>query len=128
MPIFSVSCSIEELKPYKKRGIQLLNLRNLTRQHENITGVMIQTRLQFQAVLEQVFPEYKGVFGDLYSVVSLLTLSEFSSSIERASIKVRDRDRRSRKEIEEYNIIKSIPGIGEKIAATIISESGEIDR
>ncbi|WP_392085258.1 transposase, partial [Streptomyces sp. NPDC015350] len=32
------------------------------------------------------------------------------------------------KEIEEYNIIKSIPGIGEKIAATIISEVGEIDR
>lgn len=32
------------------------------------------------------------------------------------------------KEIEEYYIIKSIPGIGEKIAATIISEIGEIDR
>ncbi|MEC1523919.1 IS110 family transposase [Neobacillus niacini] len=32
------------------------------------------------------------------------------------------------KEIEESNIIKSIPGIGEKIAATIISEIGEIDR
>ena len=41
---------------------------------------MIQTKLQFQAVLEQVFPEYKGVFGDLYSVVSLLTLSEYPSS------------------------------------------------
>jgi transposase len=26
------------------------------------------------------------------------------------------------KEVEEYNIIKSIPGIREKIAATIISE------
>ena len=32
---------------------------------------MIQTILQFQAVLEQVFPEYKVVFGDLYSVVLL---------------------------------------------------------
>ncbi|MGG1647356.1 IS110 family transposase, partial [Peribacillus simplex] len=32
------------------------------------------------------------------------------------------------KEIEEYTILKSIPGIGEKIAATIISEIGEIDR
>ena len=32
------------------------------------------------------------------------------------------------KDIEEYNIIQSIPGIGEKIAATIISEIGEIDR
>ncbi|GED16816.1 Transposase [Aneurinibacillus migulanus] len=53
----------EELEPYKKRGVQLLNLRNLTRQHENITGVMIQTKLQFQAVLDQVFPEYRGVLG-----------------------------------------------------------------
>jgi transposase len=48
----------EELEPYKKRGIQLLNLRNLTRQHENITGTLIQTKLQFQAILDQVFPEY----------------------------------------------------------------------
>lgn len=182
----------EELEPYKKRGIQLLNLRNLTRQHENITGVMIQTKLQFQAVLDQVFPEYRGVFGDLYSVVSLLMLQEFPSSedILKASdetisnkikelcksrsirwanekaLKLKDAAARNpfektvyqshilslgmyiniilqykehlsrleseidalAKEIEEYNIIKSIPGIGEKIAATIISEIGEIDR
>ncbi|MDR7080572.1 transposase [Neobacillus niacini] len=182
----------EELEPYKKRGVQLLNLRNLTRQHENITGVMIQTKLQFQAVLEQVFPEYNGVFGDLYSVVSLLTLSEFPSSediIKASEENITDKifefckSRSSKwanekaiqlkaaaarnpfektvyqshilslgmyitmilqykehlskleseidalaKEIEEYNIIKSIPGIGEKIAATIISEIGEIDR
>lgn len=32
------------------------------------------------------------------------------------------------KSIEEYKILQSIPGIGEKIAATIISEIGEIDR
>ena len=70
----------EDLEPYKKRGIQLLNLRNLTRQHENITGIYVQTKLQFQAVLDQVFPEYRGVFGDLYSVVSLLTLLEFPTS------------------------------------------------
>ncbi|MEH7387710.1 IS110 family transposase [Bacillus sp. JJ1521] len=182
----------EELEPYKKRGVQLLNLRNLTRQHENITGVMIQTKLQFQAVLEQVFPEYKGVFGDLYSVVSLLTLSEFPSSEDILGVSeevisdkiyelCRSRSKRwakekaiqlkaaaarnpfektvylshilsidmyikmilqykehlskleseidaLAKEIEEYNIIKSIHGIGEKIAATIISEIGEIDR
>ncbi|MCP1490243.1 transposase [Peribacillus frigoritolerans] len=31
-------------------------------------------------------------------------------------------------ELEEYKIIQSIRGIGEKIAATIISEIGEIDR
>jgi transposase len=70
----------EDLEPYKRRGIQLLNLRNLTRQQENITGIFVQTKLQFQAVLDQVFPEYRGVFGDLYSVVSLLTLQEYPAS------------------------------------------------
>jgi transposase len=182
----------EDLEPYKKRGVQLLNLRNLTRQHENITGVLIQTKLQFQAILDQVFPEYRGVFGDLYSVVSLLTLSEFPSSedILEASLEtiadkiaqlcksrsyrwanekaielkaaanrnpfektlyqshilslsifiniiLQYKEHLSKleteidalaKEVEEYTIIKSIPGIGEKIAATIISEIGEIDR
>jgi hypothetical protein len=180
------------LEPYKKRGIQLLNLRNLTRQHENITGIFVQTKLQFQAILDQVFPEYKGVFGDLYSLVSLHTLQEFPSSedilkasedqltnkinefcksrsLKWAHEKAQNlKDAAARnpfqktiyqshslslsmyidmllqykehlskleaeidalaKEIEEYNIIKSIPGIGEKIAATIISEIGEIDR
>ena len=70
----------EDLEPYKKRGIQRLNLRNLTRQHENLTGIFVQAKLQFQAVLDQVFPEYRGVFGDLYSVVSLQTLLEFPTS------------------------------------------------
>jgi len=31
-------------------------------------------------------------------------------------------------QLEEYELLQSIPGIGEKIAATIISEIGEIDR
>ncbi|RKL64680.1 IS110 family transposase [Salipaludibacillus neizhouensis] len=182
----------EDLEPYKKRGVQLLNLRNLTRQHENITGNFINTKLQFQAVLEQVFPEYRGVFGELYSYVSLRILKEFKASediLKTSEDKLANRiadlcksrsekwayekaqklkEAASRnpfkktlyqshllsmdmyidmllqfkehlskleaeidtlaKEIEEYNIIKSIPGIGEKIAATIISEIGEIDR
>jgi transposase len=182
----------EDLEPDKRRGIQLLNLRNLTRQHENITGMFVQTKLQFQAVLDQVFPEFYGVFGDLYSDVSLLTLLAFPTSEEilesgEETIAKKIKEvckRRSQKwansqaekmmaaaaqnpfqktlyhslilslkvyikmlleykkhlskleneidvlakGIEEYKIIQSIPGIGEKIAATIISEIGEIDR
>jgi transposase len=185
-------CYKEDLEPYKKRGIQLLNLRNLTRQHENITGMYVQTKLQFQAVLDQIFPEYRGVFGDLHSIVSLLVLKEFPASEDILAIskdtlanKIKElcKSRSKRwaieksqklkaaaarnpfqktlyqshllslsmyinmllqykehlseldaeidtlaKEIEEYKIIQSIPGIGEKIAATIISEIGEIDR
>jgi transposase len=182
----------EDLEPYKKRGIQLLNLRNMTRQHEKLTGIVVQTKLQFQAILDQVFPEFKGVFGDLYSVVSLKTLLSYptstdvlaveeetlttqikelckSRSVKCAETKAKnliaaaernpfqqilyqshiltlemyikmlleyqkhlstfeDEIDALAKEIEEYKIIQSVPGIGEKIAATIISEIGEIDR
>ncbi|SFM43913.1 Transposase, partial [Paenibacillus sp. 1_12] len=51
----------EELEPYKKRGQYLMNLRYLTRQHESLTNMYVQAKLQFQAVLDQVFPEYHGV-------------------------------------------------------------------
>ncbi|WP_226530732.1 IS110 family transposase, partial [Metabacillus niabensis] len=182
----------EEVELYKKRGIQLLNLRNLTRQQETISGISTQTKLQLLTVLDQVFPEYRGVFGDLYSKVSLQTLSLFPTSehvlnttesvltdkilslctrrsekwakekaqklMEAAlrnpfqtnlyeshifnlkmliSIVLQYQEHLSKleaeidalaKEMEEYKIIQSIPGIGGKIAATIISEIGEIDR
>ncbi|MBS4214808.1 IS110 family transposase [Neobacillus rhizophilus] len=182
----------EDLEPYKKRGIQLLNLRNLTRQHESLTSIVVQIKLQFQTILDQVFPEFKGVFGDLYSVVSLQSLLEYPTSNdvllageETLAAKINElcKSRSYKwaetkakkliaaaernpfqetlyqshiltlemyikmllenqkhlstfeeeidalaKEIKEYKIIQSIPGIGEKIAATIISEIGEIDR
>lgn len=181
-----------DLEPYKQRGIQLLNLRHLTRQHENMTGMYVQTKLQFQSVLDQVFPEYCGVFGDLYSDVSLLTLQAFptsegvmETSEETIAKKIKElcKSRSQKwansqseklkaaadrnlfqktlfnslilsiniyikmlleykkhlsdlereidalaKSMEEYKILQSIPGIGEKIVATIISEIGEIDR
>jgi hypothetical protein len=137
-----------------------------------------------------VFPEYRGVFGDLLAVVLLLTLLEFPSSEDILSAseetltnkinefcnsrskrwanektyQLKDAAKRNpfektvyqshilslgmfinmllqykehlskleseidafAKEVEEYNITKSIRGIGEKITATIISE--KIDR
>ncbi len=182
----------EELEPYKKRGIQLLNLRNLTRQQESIAEVSAQTKIQLHTLLDQVFPEYRGVFGSLYSKVSLLTLLAFPTSevvlsvsereitekiaslcMSRSDAWANEKAKKLReaalrnpfqnklyqsnifnlellvkivlqyqehlskiaveidalaKEIEEYYIHQSIPGIGEKIAATIISEIGEIDR
>lgn len=182
----------EEFEPLKKRGAQLLNLRSLTRQHDSITKISVQTKLQFQALLDQVFPEYVGVFGDLYSNVSLQMLLDFPTAESVLAVSEADlaehiakrcpsrsnrwakdkaqqlmmaasrnpfrstlieshlfsiemyvkiilqyKEHLSRlkkqidalaQEIEEYKIIQSIPGIGEKIAATIVSEIGEIDR
>jgi transposase len=51
----------EDFEPHKTRGIQLMNLRNLTRQHDSLTSQFVQIKLQFQAVMDQVFPEFKGV-------------------------------------------------------------------
>jgi len=48
----------EDSEQRKTRGVQLLNLHNLTRQHNAITGMYVQIKLQFQAVLDQVFLEY----------------------------------------------------------------------
>ena len=152
----------------------------------------MQAKLQFHAILDQVFPEFKSVFGDLFSKVSLHILLEYRTSEE--VLKARESELTERiaatcisrsndwaqekakkimdaasrnpfqkvvyeshlislemyirmilqyqehlsnlehridalaSEIEEYKIIQSIPGIGEKIAATIISEIGEIER
>ncbi|WP_438351776.1 IS110 family transposase [Paenibacillus sp. FA6] len=182
----------EEFEVHKQRDIQLLDLRHLTRQFESITDMYVQAKLQFQAVLDQVFPEYRGIFGDLYSRISLLLLKEFPTSeiiIKSGEAKLTDRiaclcpsrsDRWAEEKaslimvaaisnpfqkityqshlislnlyvdlllqyqvhlayleeqidalatvVEEYSIIQSIPGIGNKIAATVLSEIGEIHR
>jgi transposase len=185
----------EEFEPFKKRGVQLLNLRYLTRQYESLSKMCVQTKLQFQAVLDQVFPAYKGVFGSMYSGISLRFLSEFPTSYSvlqtdedtlKAKMKELLSSKRGRsedwinqrvqrlldaakqnpfqqtmyashlinlkvlitlilqyqehltgleqnidalaEEIEEFDLIQSIPGIGHKIAATILSEIGEVDR
>ncbi|MED3998251.1 IS110 family transposase [Peribacillus frigoritolerans] len=182
----------EDFEPHKMRGIQLLDLRNLSRQQEIVTNMYVEAKLQFHTILDQVFPEYRKVFGDLYSKVSLLMLKKYPTSeavltagesrlaesvIEFCSSrsgewawekakKIMDSASRNpfqknvyeshvinlrmyiellfhyqghlsdlegrivalANEMDEYRIIQSIPGIGEKIAATIISEIGEIDR
>lgn len=185
----------EDFEPFKKRGVQLLNLRYLTRQYEALSKMCVQTKLQFQAVLDQVFPAYKGVFGAMYSNISLQFLNEFPTSnsvlqTDEDTLKAKMKELLSSKrgrsedwihlrvqrlldaakenpfqrtmyashlvnlkvlislilqyqehlagleqnidalagEIEEYDLIQSIPGIGHKIAATILSEIGEVDR
>lgn len=183
----------EEFEPYQKQEEHWLHLRHLTRQHEAMTHMYTQTKLQFQAVLDQVFPTYEGVFGDLYSAVSLSVLQtyptpeavkkagmdELTACIEikitqgRSQKWVRDRAIRMvtaaekspfpkgafesyvlslrmlitllfqyqehlstlekqidalAEERKEYDLLRSIPGVGNKIAATILAEIGEIER
>ncbi len=56
----------------------------------------VQTKLQFHAVLDQVFPGYKDVFGAMYSGVSLRFLSEFPTSY---SVLLTDKDAPKMKEL-----------------------------
>ncbi|WP_412729295.1 IS110 family transposase [Cytobacillus praedii] len=70
----------EEVMLYKKRGIQLLNLRNLTRQQKTISSISAQTKVQLLTMLDQIYPEYRGVFGNLFSKVSLQTLCLFPTT------------------------------------------------
>ncbi len=169
-----------------------MNLRNLSRQHESLTKNHVQLKLQFQTILDQVFPEYKSVFWNVYSPLSLRTLLLYPTSKDVLLVKTEDlandmyslggkrsyswcltkaeklKEAAGRnpfketlykshlvsmnmymnlllqqkeyllileeeidqlaQEFEEYSIIRSIPGIGTKITATLISEIGEIDQ
>ena len=49
----------EDFEPHKIRGIQLLDLRNLSRQQEIVTNMYVEAKLQFHTILDQVFPEYR---------------------------------------------------------------------
>jgi transposase len=40
----------------------------------------VEAKLHFHTILDQVFPEYRKVFGDLYSKVSLWMLKEYPTS------------------------------------------------
>ncbi|MFD6211364.1 IS110 family transposase, partial [Peribacillus sp. NPDC060253] len=51
----------EDFDPHKIRGIQLLDLRNLSRQQEIVTNMYVEAKLQFHTILDQVFPEYRKV-------------------------------------------------------------------
>ena len=55
-------------------------MRQLTRQREAVTGLFVQIKLQFRAIVDAVFPEYVRVFGALYSQVSLKTLAAFPTA------------------------------------------------
>ncbi|MGG0409882.1 transposase [Peribacillus simplex] len=53
----------EGFEPQKIRGIQLLDLRNLSRQQEVLTNMYAEVKHQFHTILGQVFPEYRRFLG-----------------------------------------------------------------
>jgi transposase len=72
----------EDLVAYQRKSVQTMNLRNLCRQHDSLTRNYVQLKLQFQTILDQIFPEYKGVYSNLYAPLSLKTLLLYPTSYE----------------------------------------------
>lgn len=182
----------EEFSPSQPKQDSLSRLRLLTRHHEAMTTAYVQLKLQFQAILDQVFPLYPGVFSDLFCKTCLkmlhryptpsavleageekliteihsltacsrseawaqekakkmmtaaqnspvLAICESHRVLVREMMELLSRHQEHLKQIEtemeavardihEYDSIRSIPGVGDKIAATILSEVGEVDR
>ncbi|SEL27098.1 IS110 family transposase [Paenibacillus sp. OK003] len=49
----------------------LIDLQFLSREHEFITSLYVQAKLNMRTLVDQIFPSYEGVFKDLYSKTSL---------------------------------------------------------
>nr|WP_241752051.1 IS110 family transposase [Paenibacillus alvei] len=179
----------EEWSPSRSQETNLADLQHLTRQHEFITGMYVQAKLNMRSLLDQVFPNYTSVFYHLYCKASLRVLSSCLSenwSSERNTGEIEERigegvcnsksaswirdkaerlalelDRNPIKEtsigqlvalqsiislvlhfqeqlelleerikdiaesIPAVDLVKSMPGIGDKLAASIIAEIGD---
>ncbi|MFM9281486.1 IS110 family RNA-guided transposase [Paenibacillus jiagnxiensis] len=173
-----------DVKPHRTWDETFTELQHLTRQHEFVTGIFVQAKLNSRALLEQVFPAYEQVFYDVFSATSLTILAcclegdvedwheviqgstGRSHSKRWANEKVRKleevlghwrEDPRSpsqtqallgmvsllltmirqldelEKQMEdmaaslpEVELMKSIPGIGTKLAAAIVAEVGDV--
>ena len=73
----------------------------------SLTDMYVQAKLQFQAVLDQVFPDYRGDFGESHFISLNLyvgLLLQYQEQIDALAT-----------EVDEYEVIKSIPCIGNKI-------------
>lgn len=173
-----------DVKPHRTWEETFTELQHLTRQHEFVTGIFVQAKLNSRALLEQVFPEYEGLFSNVFSATSLTVLAcgleggtvDWFEILQDSTGKSRSKqwaiekvrkleevlddwrgDRRSpsqsqallgmvkllltmiqqldmlEKQMEdisvslpEVELVKSIPGIGMKLAAAIVAEIGDV--
>jgi transposase len=172
-----------DVKPHRTWEESYKELQYATRQHEFVTVLYVQAKLNARALLDQVFPEYESVFYDLYCFTALMVLQgclrgnigeiekgifEFAGKshskgwvrekLERLdnALSLWAKESRSSSQVialegmitlllalqaqlgqleeqmkelainlPEVTLVKSIPGIGDKLAATIISEIGD---
>jgi transposase len=63
-----------DVKPHRTWEESYKELQYATRQHEFVTVLYVQAKLNARALLDQVFPEYESVFYDLYCFTALMVL------------------------------------------------------
>ncbi|WP_260985415.1 IS110 family transposase [Paenibacillus xylanexedens] len=173
-----------DVKPHRTWEETFTELQHLTRQHEFVTGIFVQAKLNSRALLEQVFPRYEGLFSNVFSATSLTVLarclegstadwieviqgstgrshsrtwaiekneklkemlgdwkegrhSQSQSQALLGMVKLLQTLMEQLDELEqqmeemaanlpEVELVKSIPGIGTKLAAAIVAEMGDI--
>lgn len=173
-----------DVKAHRDWGESYVELQHLTRQHEFVTAMYVQAKLNSRALLEQAFPEFIGLFHNLYATTSLKVLEQclrnktedvedlmrecvgkshskswIAEKTERLSelMIIWNAQTRSHSqslaltsmvslllefdrqlsrlekqmeelalELPEVELVKSIPGIGDKLAAAIVAELGDV--
>lgn len=172
-----------DVEPHRSWDECYMELQHVTRQHEFITSLYVQAKLNMRALLDQVFPTFESVFYDLFSVTALATLqiclsgqdqgweevireqagksrstSWIRTKVEHLEViyeqwgkskksatqiqmlksmvslllsmqeqleAIEEQMRQLAAQLPEVELVKSIPGVGDKLAATIISEIGD---
>lgn len=71
-----------DVKPHRTWEETFKELQHLTRQHEFVTGIFVQAKLNSRALLEQVFPAYEEVFYNVFSTTSLTVLARCLENVE----------------------------------------------
>lgn len=175
-----------DVKPHRIWDETYTELQHVTRQHEFLTGMFVQAKLNARALLEQVFPAYEEIFYDLFSVTALKVLGrclegdveDLVGTIEAGAGKSHSRrwvDEKAKRlqevllhwreqprsrsqaaalsgmvsllltfmeqlrglerqmneiasDLPEVELMKSIPGIGDKLAAAIVAEIGDVQQ
>lgn len=172
-----------DVKPHRTWEEAYAELQYVTRQHEFVTGMFVQAKLNMRALLEQVFPSYPKLFKDIFSPTSLQVLQRcLEGRIEgideilgettgkarsrkwiaektewlqimldhwskqpksRAQTKLlegivsllleflkqlndlEEQIKQITQALPEVELVKSIPGVGDKLAAAIVAEIGD---
>jgi transposase len=65
-----------DVQPHRAWAEEMAELQHLTRQHEFMTSLLVQAKLNARSLLDQVCPAYECVFYNLFSSTSLRVLRQ----------------------------------------------------